>query len=119
MAVPHDTDNKHISESIAIHTGYAALHASFARELQGALDRAEQAEQRAEEAEKRAEAEKQRADKAEAEVEYWKKLAQTPKIVFRDNSKLENFTITKELREHYAEDLGVQGQQLPERISVG
>ena len=118
MIPPHDTEGKQISESVAIKQGIAALLTTSAEAEQKWYDAYLAEKQRADEAEARAKAEKQRADKAEQEIEYWKRLAQRPKIVFRDNSSLGKL-VTGDSNEIYAEDNSIQGQQSLRPVSAG
>lgn len=118
MIPPCDTEGKQISNSVAIKQGIAALLTTSAEAEQKWYDAYIAEKRRAAEAEERAKAEKQRADKAEKEIEYWKKLAQRPKIVFKDNSRLGKL-VTGDSNEIYAEDSSIPGQQSPRRISIG
>lgn len=118
MAVLHDIDSKHISEKIATQVGCAAMLTSSAKDLQEVFDAYNAMKEEAADWKSKYEAEKQRADKAEQEIAYWKRLAQRPKIVFRDNSSLGKL-VTGDSNEIYAEDNSIQGQQSPRQLGAG
>ena len=118
MAAPHDIDSKHISEKIATQVGCAAMLTSSAKDLQEVFDAYNAMKEEAAEWKSKYEAEKQRADKAEQEIEYWKKLAQKPKIIFRDNSSLGQL-VTGDTNQIYAEDSSIPGQQPLRQFSIG
>lgn len=118
MAAPHDIDSKHISDKIATQLGFAAMLTSSAKDLQEVHDAYSAMKEEAADWKSKYEAEKQRADKAEQEIEYWKRLAQRPKIVFRDNSSLGKL-VTGDSNEIYAEDNSIQGQQPLRPVSAG
>ena len=118
MGASYDIDSKQISTSISIKDGVAALLSTTADEQRLLLAAYEAEKERAEEYKRLYEEEKARADKAQDEIEYWKKLAQKPKFIFKDNAKLDKL-VTGDLHERYVEDNSIQGQQPLRPVSAG
>ncbi len=118
MAAPYDIDSKHISDKIATQVGCAAMLTSSAKDLQEVFDAYNAMKEEAADWKSKYEAEKQRADKAEQEIEYWKRLAQRPKLIFKDNARLDQL-VAGDLYKEYAEDNSIQGQQPLRPVSAG
>lgn len=118
MAAPYDIDSKQISASISIKDGIAALLSTSADEQRLLLAAYEAEKLRADEYKRLYEEEKARADKAQDEIEYWKKLAQRPKLIFKDNARLDQL-VAGDLYKEYAEDNSIQGQQPLRPVSAG
>ena len=89
-----------------------------ANNLQRVVAAYEAEKQRADEYKRLYEEEKARADKAQEEIEYWKKLAQRPKLILKDNAKIDQL-VAGDLYKEYAEDNSIQGLQPLRPVSAG
>ncbi len=118
MAALYDIDSKQISDAILAQQGISALLNTSAFNQQRLLAAYEAEKQRADEYKRLYEEEKARADKAQDEIEYWKKLAQRPKLIFKDNARLDQL-VAGDLYKEYAEDNSIQGQQPLRPVSAG
>jgi len=118
MGAPYDIDRQQIPDSITIKRGIAALLTTSAESEQKWYDAYMSELEEKEEWKSKCKVEKERADKAEAEVEYWKKLALQPRVILKDNAKADKI-VTGNYNEIYGENNSIPGQQSLRQLSVG